>query len=113
MLSRAISVYVRQLPVTEAHDRAGVADLFGYPKFLADIDFVREEDWIACVLVPRVIEPQSQGSVLSAIFHPSTNGAGTPSGMCGVGSARCQVCSRLFSVKSGHLFGAARPIPFT
>jgi hypothetical protein len=50
MLSRAISVYVWQLPVTEEHDRAGGADLFGYPKFLADINFVREQDKIECTL---------------------------------------------------------------
>jgi hypothetical protein len=51
MLSRSISSYVWQLPVTTEHARAGGVDLFGYPKFLADINFVREENWITCTLV--------------------------------------------------------------
>lgn len=50
MLSRATSSYVWQLPVTTEHARAGGADLFGYPKFLANIEFNKQNDWIACSL---------------------------------------------------------------
>jgi hypothetical protein len=50
MLSRTTSSYVWQLPVNTEHARAGGADLFGYPKFLADIDFEERDDWITCSL---------------------------------------------------------------
>jgi hypothetical protein len=50
MLSRATSSFVWQLPVNTEHDRAGGADLFGYPKFLADIDFEKSNNWTTCTL---------------------------------------------------------------
>jgi len=50
MLSRATSSYVWQLPVNTEHARAGGVDLFGYPKFLAAIDFEKSNDWITCTL---------------------------------------------------------------
>ena len=59
----------------------------------------------------RVIRRHDRAS--TPFDRPLANGAGTPSGMCSVGSARCQVCRRLSTVKNGHLFGAARPNPFT
>jgi hypothetical protein len=79
MPSRAISSYVWQLPVTTEHARAGGVDLFGYPKFLADINFVREKDWITCTLVEsdqeilslkgqRLSRPPSFRTLISAIW---------------------------------------------
>lgn len=50
MLSRSTSSYVWQLPVNTEHARAGGVDLFGYPKFLADIGFEKGDDWITCTL---------------------------------------------------------------
>lgn len=50
MLSRTTSSYIWQLPVTTEHARAGGVDLFGYPKFLAEIGFETNEDWITCTL---------------------------------------------------------------
>lgn len=50
MLSRATSSYVWQLPVNTEHARAGGVDLFGYPKFLADIVFEKSDDRISCTL---------------------------------------------------------------
>ena len=50
MLSRTTSSYVWQLPVNTEHARAGGVDLFGYPKFLADINFEKSDDWISCTL---------------------------------------------------------------
>ena len=37
------------------------------------------------------------GNVSWSILRPLANRTGTPLGMCGVGSARCQVCTRLRS----------------
>lgn len=48
--SREISSYVWQLPVTTEQARAGGVDLFGYPKFIADIDFESDDDWITCTM---------------------------------------------------------------
>ncbi|MEJ2588742.1 MAG: acetoacetate decarboxylase family protein [Deltaproteobacteria bacterium] len=50
MLSRTISSYVWQLPVNTEHARAGGVNLFGYPKFLADISFDKGDEWITCTL---------------------------------------------------------------
>jgi hypothetical protein len=45
MMSRVYTTYVWQLPVTTEAARAGGVDLFGYPKFVADIDFIEDGDW--------------------------------------------------------------------
>jgi hypothetical protein len=50
MLSRAISSYVWQLPVTTEQACAGGVDLFGYPKFIADIEFESDDDWLTCTM---------------------------------------------------------------
>ena len=50
LLSRTIPVYIWQLPVTTEEARVGGIDLAGYPKFLAQIDFARDDDWITCTL---------------------------------------------------------------
>jgi hypothetical protein len=50
LLQRCFTAYVWQLPVTTEIARAGGVDLYGYPKFLADIVFKRERNWIECSL---------------------------------------------------------------
>ena len=50
LLSRAIELYVWQLPVTTEQARAGGVDLFGYPKFIADIEFENDGKWGTCLL---------------------------------------------------------------
>jgi len=50
MLKRRFSVYVWQLPVTTEVARYGGVEMYGYPKFLADIVFTRSSDALTCDL---------------------------------------------------------------
>lgn len=50
LLQRCFTTYIWQLPVTTEIARVGGVDLYGYPKFIADIDFEREKKWIQCRL---------------------------------------------------------------
>lgn len=50
MARRCFSAYVWQLPVTTEIARRGGVDFYGYPKFLADIVFQRDDRTIACTL---------------------------------------------------------------
>ncbi len=50
MAKRYFTAYVWQLPVTTERARRGGVDMFGYPKFLADISFSREKDALVCTL---------------------------------------------------------------
>jgi len=50
LLTRVYITYVWQLPVTTEEARAGGVDLFGYPKFIADIEFYDDRDWVTCSL---------------------------------------------------------------
>jgi hypothetical protein len=50
LTSRVFPSYVWQLPVTTEHARAGGVDLFGYPKFIADIQFSKDPDRVECTL---------------------------------------------------------------
>jgi len=50
MIRRCFSAYVWQLPVTTEIARVGGVELYGYPKFIADIEFSKSEDWITCDL---------------------------------------------------------------
>lgn len=47
---RAMSAYVWQLPVTTEIARVGGVELYGYPKFIADITFERGHGRIGCEL---------------------------------------------------------------
>ncbi|MGD2270262.1 MAG: acetoacetate decarboxylase family protein [Desulfobacterales bacterium] len=47
---RRISAYIWQLPVTTEIARVGGVDLYGYPKFIADIEFQKETDRLTCNL---------------------------------------------------------------
>jgi hypothetical protein len=48
MIRRWITVYVWQLPVTTEIARKAGADFYGYPKFIADIEFQKENESITC-----------------------------------------------------------------
>jgi hypothetical protein len=83
MLSRNTASYVWQLPVTTEHARAGGIDLFGYPKYLADIDFERDDDWITCTLAEGGLEilrlrgqrlPTRQGNPMRYTTYAVENG---------------------------------------
>lgn len=50
MMRRCFTAYVWKLPVTTEIARFGGVELYGYPKFLADITFKRSRDWIECRL---------------------------------------------------------------
>lgn len=50
MFRRNISAYVWQLPVTTEIARKGGVEMYGYPKFIADIDFERQAGAITCTL---------------------------------------------------------------
>lgn len=50
MAHRQLTAYVWQLPVTTEIARVGGCELYGYPKFVADIDFHRADGWIRCDL---------------------------------------------------------------
>lgn len=48
--AKIIPSYVWQLPVTTEIARIEGVDLYGYPKFLADIRFSKNEDQVECTL---------------------------------------------------------------
>jgi hypothetical protein len=50
MARRYFTAYVWQLPVTTERARKGGVEMYGYPKFLADIHFSRENDALTCTL---------------------------------------------------------------
>jgi len=50
LASRVYPSYVWQLPVTTEHARAGGVDLFGYPKFIADIQVSQDPNRVECTL---------------------------------------------------------------
>ena len=43
-------VYSHHLPVTTEIAREVGAEFAGYPKFIADIEFIEEEQWVTCTL---------------------------------------------------------------
>jgi hypothetical protein len=50
LLTRSFPAYIWHLPVTTEIARAGGVGLYGYPKFIGDIEFERSEDWVECRL---------------------------------------------------------------
>jgi hypothetical protein len=50
LLKRSFPAYVWHLPVTTEIARAGGVELYGYPKFIGEIEFRRSEEWIECSL---------------------------------------------------------------
>ena len=50
MYRRRMTAYVWHLPVTTEIARVGGVELYGYPKFIADIEFEKEADKITCHL---------------------------------------------------------------
>jgi hypothetical protein len=50
LLKRSFPTYVWHLPVTTEIARVGGVELYGYPKFIGEIEFRRSEEWIECSL---------------------------------------------------------------
>jgi hypothetical protein len=50
MARRYFTAYVWQLPVTTERARKGGVDMYGYPKFIADITFKEEKGMLGCTL---------------------------------------------------------------
>jgi hypothetical protein len=50
MLRRYFTAYVWQLPVTTERARRGGVEMYGYPKFLADITFASKNGMLECTL---------------------------------------------------------------
>jgi hypothetical protein len=50
MVKRYFTAYVWQLPVTTERARRGGVEMYGYPKFLADITFAKENGILGCTL---------------------------------------------------------------
>ncbi|MBA4366889.1 MAG: hypothetical protein C0403_04545 [Desulfobacterium sp.] len=50
MLRHHMTAYVWQLPVTTEIARRGGVEMYGYPKFLADIVIEKDKQWISCDL---------------------------------------------------------------
>ncbi|HHO76025.1 MAG TPA: hypothetical protein ENN05_06305, partial [Deltaproteobacteria bacterium] len=50
MARRYFTAYVWQLPVTTERARVGGVEMYGYPKFLADIVFADEGSMLSCTL---------------------------------------------------------------
>ncbi len=50
MARRTFSAYVWHLPVTTEKARYPGVELYGYPKFIADIVFKKEKEYLACTL---------------------------------------------------------------
>lgn len=83
MAKRCYSAYVWQLPVTTEIARVGGVELYGYPKFLADIDFDKSSGWLTCELSEQGVNiltmkgkvlPTSKGKVTRYITYSVKDG---------------------------------------
>ena len=83
MLTRCFSAYVWHLPVTTEIARAGGVELYGYPKFIGDIEFQRDEEWIQCSLAEKGSEilrlrgrvlPTSKGKPMRYVTYSVKDG---------------------------------------
>jgi hypothetical protein len=70
MARRCFSAYVWKLPVTTEIARFGGVELYGYPKFLADITFESGRGWIEC----RLSEKGEKILTLKGNLLPTTRG---------------------------------------
>ncbi len=50
MLKNDFSAFIHHLPVTAERPRKGGVEIAGYPKFIADITFSRENGWTTCTV---------------------------------------------------------------
>jgi hypothetical protein len=70
MARRCFTAHVWKLPVTTEIARFGGVELYGYPKFLADITFERGSEWIEC----RLSEKEEKILTLKGKLLPTTRG---------------------------------------
>lgn len=83
MARRCFTAYVWKLPVTTEIARFGGVELYGYPKFLADITFERSRDWIECRLseggenilaLKGKVLPTARGKITRFVTYSITEG---------------------------------------
>jgi Acetoacetate decarboxylase (ADC) len=72
MARRCFTAYTWQLPVTTEMARFLGIELYGYPKFLADITFDKGEEWIEC----RLSEKGEEILTLKGKVLPTSKGKG-------------------------------------
>ena len=77
VMRHAFSLHIFQLPVTTEPALIGGVELYGYPKFLADITFTRGEKHLACTLAEggaRILSlvGQDLGRYRPATLHATT-----------------------------------------
>ncbi|MBE0480960.1 MAG: acetoacetate decarboxylase family protein [Dehalococcoidia bacterium] len=53
LMARTYSAYVWHLPVTTEIAKNGGIELYGYPKFIADISFRKSDGWVECELAEK------------------------------------------------------------
>jgi hypothetical protein len=91
MLRRSFPVYVWHLPVTTEIARAGGVEIYGYPKFIADIEFQRTEGWVECGLSEqgtRILTlkgkalPTAKGKVVRYITYSIKDGIPLMTNVC-------------------------------
>jgi hypothetical protein len=70
LLASRISAYVWKLPVTTEIARLGGVEMYGYPKFIADIDFEKTNTFVTCRLAHQGEEIlRLKGTVLPLKRH--------------------------------------------
>jgi len=83
MARRCFTAYVWKLPVTTEIARFGGVELYGYPKFLADITFERSSGWIGCRLSEKgenilnlkgKVLPTARGKITRFVTYSITEG---------------------------------------
>ncbi len=91
MLKRSVSAFVWQLPVTTEIARYGGVELYGYPKFIADIDFVRDNATIRCDLaeggekilsLEGKVLPTHRGNVVRFVSYSVLDGIPLVANIC-------------------------------
>ena len=83
MARLCFTAYVWKLPVTTEIARFGGVELYGYPKFLADISFERSKEWIECRLAEKgesilnlkgKVLPTTRGKITRFVTYSITEG---------------------------------------
>jgi len=82
-LKKSFSAYIWQLPVTTEIARIGGVDIYGYPKFIADIVFQKNQDRLECNLSEKgkkiltlkgKVLPTAQSKVMRYLTYSVKNG---------------------------------------
>jgi hypothetical protein len=91
LLTRSFPAYVWHLPVTTEIARAGGVELYGYPKFIGDIEFRRSEGWIECSLAEQgthiltlkgKVLPTARGRAMKYVTYSLKDGVPLVTNVC-------------------------------